>query len=163
MRAAGERVRSCRPVPELFAREHHPRRGTNHRHIHRPHFLHAAAWASSLQARTNGTNREVLAAPFGTHIGHYVVHFANGDRHDVPIIHGQDVREWWHWRESLPDPKELVVAWTGTNAANRAANASVRLFKSSWKNSHPEVEITSIDFISALKKPAPFLIAITTE
>jgi hypothetical protein len=38
---------------------------------------------------------------------------------------------------------------------------AVRVYKFTWNNPLPEVEIKSIDFESAMEKPAPFLLAIT--
>jgi hypothetical protein len=70
---------------------------------------------------------------------------------------------WWNARESQADDPRLVVAWTGHNAAARRAGNSLRLFKSTWVNPLPLVEVTSIDYISAMTKPIPFLIALTVE
>jgi hypothetical protein len=49
--------------------------------------------------------------------------------------------------------------WQGTNAANK----SVQVFKQSWINSRPKIEIKSLDFESRLTRVAPFLIAVTAE
>jgi hypothetical protein len=48
------------------------------------------------------------------------------------------------WKQSWPD-------W------------GVRLYKLTWKNPRPEVEIKSIDLVSTMTKSAPFVIAITEE
>jgi hypothetical protein len=45
----------------------------------RLHFLHATGWV----------------VPDGTVIGRYVIHYADGQRAEVPIRYGQDVRDWW--------------------------------------------------------------------
>jgi hypothetical protein len=39
----------------------------------------------------------------------------------------------------------------------------VRLFETTWTNIIPNAELESIDFVSKLSQPAPFLLAITIE
>jgi hypothetical protein len=107
------------------------------------HFLQACGWDS----------------PEGTTIATYHVHYANGQEQKVPVVYGEDVRDW----NTAGDPEtELTrgtVVWSGTNKAR----VLVRLFKSTWLNPFPEVEIVSLDYISAMDDAAPFLIAITAE
>jgi serine/threonine protein kinase len=115
---------------------------------HRLHFLHAAGNAALIQD--------------GTEIGCYVVHLANGDQHRIPIVLGQDVLDWW----KQPRPGlSLVVAWEGDNpkSRQRADGRKIRLFKSTWENPSPEVEVRTLDFLSARPGPAPFLVALTAE
>jgi hypothetical protein len=72
-------------------------------------------------------------------------------------------RDWWvKWSEP-PAPKGLVVAWSGNNEEAAAGGTSIRLFKWTWENPLPEIEIRSLDFVSNLTGCAPFLIAITAE
>jgi hypothetical protein len=40
---------------------------------------------------------------------------------------------------------------------------SVRLFKATWTNPLPDVEITSLDFILGKSSVRPFVVAITAE
>jgi WD40 repeat protein len=94
-------------------------------------------------------------------IGSYIVHFANGERRDIPIVVGRDVADWWN--QPNEETKKFVIAWTGTNAASRAAGRTIRLFKTTWENPYPEVEVKSIDFVSTHDIAAPFLVAITVE
>ena len=115
----------------------------------RLHFLHAAGFG--------GLGDE------GQQIGSYVVHFAtNRMRLEIPILYGESVRNW-HTVPGEPESKELRVAWTGENAVSRKAGRKIRLFLTTWTNLVPEVPIESIDFVSAMATPAPFLIAITAE
>lgn len=112
-------------------------------------FLHAVAMGS--------------VSDEGKTVGSYIVHFAtNNLRADIPINYGEDVRDW----HVLPKEKpslELTVAWTGANDSANSAIRSVRLFKTTWTNIAPDVQIESVDFISAMGTAAPFLVAITTE
>ncbi len=121
-----------------------------HQKCARIHFLHAAAWGKPQDE--------------GKQIGSYVIHYAaNNMRLDVPIIYGQAVRDWHEWSGEMPGPKELTVAWKGQNGVSKRANAAIRLFRTTWNNLVPDVEIQSIDFVSSLTNSAPFLVAITVE
>ena len=61
------------------------------------------------------------------------------------------------------DQHVLTVAWTGQNGKSRELGAMIRLYKTTWENPSPDVQLASIDFISSGKTSAPFLIAITVE
>ena len=117
------------------------------------HFLHSAIYAPSA---TNGVQ-----------MGAYVVHYADGQQQEIPIRGGIDVGDWWtHSRETNT---HFTVAWMGTNEKSLKYERFIRLFKTTWKNPRPDVEIVSIDFLSARVAPpgrgvpAPFLVAITAE
>jgi hypothetical protein len=116
----------------------------------RLHFLHAAGFGA--------------AADEGKQIGSYVVHFAtNQMRLEIPITYGQAVRNWHVLRDEPAPGSELNVVWTGENAVTKKSNGSLRLFLSTWTNLVPDLEIESIDFVSSMNNPAPFLIAITVD
>lgn len=108
------------------------------------HFLHACGWP----------------APQGTAIGSYVIHYANGQSHEVPITYGKDVRDWWMNEE--PGVGGVEIAWQGGNTAS-PSGPSVGLYKTTWNNPMPEEEISTIDFRSSRSDAAPFLVAITVE
>jgi hypothetical protein len=110
------------------------------------HFLHA-------------TQRDVTD---GTQIGHYVVHYANRSETSLPIIYGENVRDWWVKAGEPAAPDGLVMAWSGSNDQSPAAG-SIRLFKWTWINPFPNLEIRSLDFVSDKTPCAPFLVAITVE
>lgn len=118
-----------------------------HRKCARLHFLHGAAWD----------------APFGTEIGGYRIHYADGQTHDIKLVFGKNVREWWAAPQQAPLTLEAAVAWQGANAASQAVGMAVRLYQMAWKNRRPEIEIRSLDFYSSMARPAPFLLAITVE
>ena len=40
---------------------------------------------------------------------------------------------------------------------------SVRIYKSTFANPQPDVEISSVDYVSTLKQAAPFLVGLTLE
>jgi hypothetical protein len=113
------------------------------------HFLHACAFG-------NSDDNE------GHEIGYYVVHFADKKDANIPIIFSRDVRDWWRSRPNEGAGEDgLTVAWTGTNPA--AGNKQVRLFTTAWVNPSPDVQIDTIDFVSHMDGPAPFVVAITAD
>ena len=105
------------------------------------HFLHAAGWSS----------------PDDTQIGSYVVHYANGSEQVIPIVYGQDVRDWNADNDTPTKVKRGIVVWNNTNKAG----LHVRLFRTTWVNPMPETEITTLDYLSNMAEAAPFLLAIT--
>ena len=114
------------------------------------HFLHSAAFGKP--------------ADEGKEIGAYILHFAgNQMRLEVPIIYGRDVRDWHYWPAESNTPQTLKIVWKGDNKSSKAANSYLRLFETTWTNIVPNMELESIDFVSKLAQPAPFLLAITLE
>ena len=82
---------------------------------------------------------------------------------DLPIIYGQNVRDWWVKPNEPLNPKGLLEAWSGSNAESDANGTAIRLFKWTWENPLQDLEIRSIDFVSDKARSAPFLLAITAE
>ena len=112
----------------------------------RLHFLHGTGWR----------------VPDGILIGHYVVQYADGATQEIPIRYGMELRDWDFFTDEREQTPGAVVAWTGTNDYCKGEdNQRIRLFKSTWENPQPEVEIRTIDFYSTYSNCYPFLIAIT--
>ena len=101
----------------------------------------------------------------GTQIGTYVVHYADGKRQEIPIVYGQDVRDWWAYPQESHQTPRASVAWKGSNGGTRdwGAGVTVQLFRLAWKNPRPDSIIESIDFIGQPVDALPFLLAITAE
>jgi hypothetical protein len=99
----------------------------------------------------------------GTPIGEYVVHFADETKLSIPIVYGEDVRDWWNWDK----PFEVTrgkVAWSGQNLFSREQGQNIYLYLGTWENPKPDVNITKIDYVStATTAAAPFCLAITLE
>jgi hypothetical protein len=102
-------------------------------------------------------------------LAQYVIHYADGLKETCPIIYGQTVRDWWYYPQTPKEAAQSHIAWTGNNQAVKSWNppgappVTLRLYKTSWKNPHPDAEITTIDLVSEEKNSVPFLIAITAE
>jgi hypothetical protein len=109
---------------------------------HRLHFLQAAdAWADT-----------------GAKLGAYRIHYADGRTNEIPIIYGQDVLVW---EDECGDASAAALkpVWQAT----RPPGVTVRLFQTAWTNPRPETRIKSLDFVSALARSGPFLVAITAD
>jgi len=102
--------------------------------------------------------------PVGTRVGHYLVHFANGRREEIPILYGRDAGDWHEHPDAPVDATDAVIAWKGWNpACKEAGTRGIRLFKRTWLNPAPEVVITRLDFVAEHAMTAPFLVALTAE
>jgi hypothetical protein len=107
------------------------------------HFLQAAGWHS----------------PEGARIGSYVVYYEDGQEQVIPIVYGEDVRDWNGSNDSANELAHGQMVWSGINNAG----LHIRLFKTTWVNPRPEQKILSMDYISAMANSAPFLVALTAE
>ena len=79
----------------------------------------------------------------------------------VPIVYGEDVRDWWHEHRSPLTRAKL--GWVGMNPKARLFLKSLRLYVSLWENPHPQKKVTRIDYISTNAAAAPFCVAMTVE
>ena len=109
------------------------------RHLH---FLHATGW----KVRD------------GIQIGSYWIHYADGSAIEAPILYGEHLREWHARSDRIGDISAGKLAWE-----DKKAGTKHRLFQCRWENPKPEVEVLSVDFVSAMTDCFPFLIAITSE
>lgn len=98
-------------------------------------------------------------AEVGSPVGHYRVHYADGSAVEVPIRLGHETADWWGESDARRFPAEAHIAWRGRTPAGRA----IRLFRHSWVNPRPEIQVIGLDFVSARQAPAPFLLAVTAE
>lgn len=96
-------------------------------------------------------------------IAEYIVHYTDKSVASVPIVYGQDVRDWWAWGKP-PEVTKGKIAWTGTNAMSERQNQKIRLYLTTWENPKPGVAIESIDYkIREGTAAEPFCVAITAE
>jgi tetratricopeptide (TPR) repeat protein len=90
-----------------------------------------------------------------TEIGSYIFHFANGQTEKIPIVYGENIREF---NKSAPVPHAQILLFRATPRAK-----AMYLFKMTWDNPHPDLEITAFDLVSAGTKSVPRLLAITAD
>jgi len=98
----------------------------------------------------------------GTVIGLYQVNYQGGAVAEIPIVYGEDVRNWICDAEQKPVTGG-TIAWIGRNPATRRWAQAIRLYIAAWENPHPEKKVLSIDYVSLNAKASPFCVAITVE
>ncbi len=104
--------------------------------------------------------------PKGTTVARIVLHYSDGDESRFDIRQGNEVLDWWGWPRApikRPTDANTVVAWVGSNPAAEHQGAQIRLFDTAFVNPHPEKEIQSMDYTSAMTASAPFMVALTIE
>jgi hypothetical protein len=111
----------------------------------RLHFLHATAYGPTVAN--------------GTLIANFIIHYANGDREQIPVVFGKDVFDWFSPVGPGQRLDRAVEAWSGTSFGGQ----SVRLYKSTWDNPRLDVEVSSMDYVSQKTTAAPFLVALTAQ
>ncbi|MGV3722168.1 MAG: M56 family metallopeptidase [Actinomycetota bacterium] len=117
--------------------------------------LHGTLWG-------NAEPGEAHHVEDGTLIGEYIVHFAGGTREVIPIIYGQDVRDWWIPKRSEDPMERGRLAWVGQNSHNqRAGFPGIRLYVTEWKNPRPHERVSHIEYSSMNTLSAPFCVALT--
>jgi hypothetical protein len=114
----------------------------------------------------------VNASTLGKEVARLVLHYQDGSQAEIGIISGEHVLDWWGpiyntdsgvGRYTTSPGTEL--AWAGSNPRirARAPDFSLRLYRSTFANPHPGLEIASIDYDSTLTEAAPFLVGLTVE
>ncbi len=99
-------------------------------------------------------------AEMGAKVGDYVIHYADGQTRTAPILYGRNIRDWWI-RPGDRAPTEAEIVWRGANPATRSMGMITQLSDYTWGNPRPDVEISTIDFVSDLIEAGPFLVALT--
>jgi hypothetical protein len=105
-------------------------------------------------------------------IARLVLHYKDGSQAEIGIVAGQEVLDWWgpiyntdagEERHTTSPGTEL--AWAGSNPwiKKQAPEFSLRLYRSTFANPRPNLEISSLDYVSALSDAAPFLVGLTLE
>jgi len=100
-------------------------------------------------------------APDGTPIAKILAHYADGAEQAFYLRYGVHTRNWWRetveMEDRVSDP-DATVAWSYTQAP-----FNLRLYKTTFRNPRPDLEIKSIDLVSLLSRATPVVVAITLE
>jgi WD40 repeat protein len=99
----------------------------------------------------------------GIKVGAYLLRYANGQTAELPVEYGRDVRNWWTVDGEATRTPSAAVVWKGNTPGAAASGKSIRLWKRTYVNPSPEIEIAELDFVSAMAFPAPALIAVTID
>jgi hypothetical protein len=95
----------------------------------------------------------------GTTIAAFTVHFEDGVRLEIPIIYGEDVRDWNGQSDANTLLKRGKLAW----GQRIAGHGVLRLFQTFWANPRPSAKVRGLDFRSMNTESAPFLLAVSAE
>ena len=110
-----------------------------------------------------GSQGDPLYISDGTAIGKYMVKYEDKSEEVIPIVYGEDVRDWFNHDQSKPATRGKVV-WEGENDFARQFGAKLRLYMTEWKNPKPDKKVVSIDFVrEGDSVAAPFCVAMTAE
>jgi hypothetical protein len=102
-------------------------------------------------------------SPEGTAVAAYKVHYEDGSEASIPVVYGQDVRDWWDHDQGMPVTRGRVV-WTGSNPNSDRTGTTLRLYLGVWENPHPEKTVANLDFVKTEDRTCgPICLAITAE
>ena len=111
------------------------------------HLLHGTAW------------QDIPGVP----LADLEIRYEGGGSETFTIIYGVHVRDWWELKkDEIKDPDSKIV-WRGKNPQASAANATLRLYRTTFTNPHAERKIASIDYIARGSKSGPFMVGLTIE
>jgi hypothetical protein len=100
----------------------------------------------------------------GTTIGEYKITFEDKSTDSIPIVYGNDVRDWWY-ADDEKDPLRSKVVWRSENALSKSRGSKIRLYATVWANSKVDQKIVKIDYNSRKDSTpcAPFCLAISLQ
>lgn len=103
-------------------------------------------------------------------VARLILHYADGSRAGIDIKAGEHVLDWRGPLYQTGERPNIMapgteLAWAGSNPRikKEQPGKSLRLYKSTFANPHPELEITSLDYASAVTDAAPFMVGLTVE
>jgi RNA polymerase sigma factor (sigma-70 family) len=110
----------------------------------------------------------------GAPIAELVLHYKDGSQSEIPIRYGWHVRDWTFrgspqgdWAFGRQDPPPLKpgneVAWIGSNPLVAPKGEKIRVYKSTFRNPHPNKVVASIDYVSAMTDCSPFLLGLSLQ
>jgi WD40 repeat protein len=112
-----------------------------------------------LQATTDDPRVEAAV------VARWLVRYADGSAREWPVLYGRHLRDlWWSPGGEPLEASQATLAWRGVAAiGNLPGTEGVRLFKATWTNPQPEVEITRIEIRTGDTSMKPLVVAITAE
>ena len=100
----------------------------------------------------------------GTVIGEYRINFEDHSAIIVPIVYGEDVRDWWFAQDEKTTSRAKIV-WEKDDPLPTAIRAGKRLYMTTWDNPWPDKVVKTIDYSSKKDElpTDPFCVAITAQ
>lgn len=112
------------------------------------HLVHGVGW------------READGVP----IARLTLHYQNGERSQIVIRYGVNVRNWWKEpseQEGKLTDRNSTEIWSGPNPEPVGRPTLLRLYKTSFANPHPDWVIATLDVESLFTHATPVVLAIT--
>lgn len=114
-----------------------------------------------------------MANPAGRAVAKLILHYTDGSEETIEIITGEHLLDWWGPIYTTGAPKnrrelgspEAELAWVGSNPFIKSSrpDESLRLYKATFDNPHPNVEVSTIEYVSTMTQAAPFMLGMTVE
>jgi hypothetical protein len=106
---------------------------------------------------------------FGSPVASLVLHYSDGSRRQLQIMSGSHVLNCI--AQPMPpnlaklDAKTTELAWLGDNKYLNALDNGkfLHLYRTTFENPLPKVQVESIDYVSAMGNPAPFMVGLTIQ
>jgi hypothetical protein len=108
-------------------------------------FLHSSAWESHAW-------EDVVFI---------TINYQDGQKQTIPIRYQLEVEDWWFHPANSVFPPHAVLAWNGTNNRIKDLGLGLKLYRYTWVNSMPDVEISTLDLVSAMNNTGYMLYGIT--
>lgn len=99
-------------------------------------------------------------APDALECCRFIIHYADGSQRTQPMMYGRHLSSWRFYRGTPKPVTEAVVAW---ESRVEGSSEPSFLYKATWENPTPEVEITHLEFRIGKASERPILVAITAE
>jgi hypothetical protein len=100
----------------------------------------------------------------GKSIAEYRVHYEDGSQEAIPVIYGEDLRDWWDGSKTATRAKLGWDAETGWAYRLTGAPIRFRLYLTTWQNPRPDRKVNGIDYVRMKNTvAAPFCVAMTIE
>jgi hypothetical protein len=128
------------------------------------HILHATGYGNGQTVGEEGKEGDPLFVADGTKIAEYQIRYADGSSASIPVVYGQDVRDWWFTEKAKGVTRGKVV-WQGDNELAKEIGSRIRLYLTSWDNPHPAKKVAALNYVKTQpdSPAAPFCVAITLE
>jgi hypothetical protein len=99
----------------------------------------------------------------GSIVARWIIHYTNDSVREWPLLYGEHVRDlWWDPAEEPLDANQATAVWRGVGLRLPHLKG-VRLFRASWTNPQPDLEIDRLELRIGESNLKPIVVAITAE
>ncbi|MCP5524749.1 MAG: serine/threonine protein kinase [Verrucomicrobiales bacterium] len=101
----------------------------------------------------------------GSIVARWIIHYADGTAREWPVVYGEQVRDWrWEPDQEPLEASQATLVWQGRVTVFHQPHMNcMRLFKSTWTNPQPDLEITRLEYRIGETAMKPLVVAITAE